>query len=136
MSISGENLTAIPADQLSGPQDLTVTTPLTEESSGLYVTSDSLKRMALQHLKTLMLTIPGERTHLPYFGVGIKRILFEQDTDSLRADLSSNIKSQISKYIPYIGIIDIVLSPVSDNNALSVNISFYITYETSIYGPF
>ena len=116
--------------------DITVTTPVTEEDGGMFMAADTLKDMALQHLKVLMLTNPGQMTMKPHLGVGISRILFEQDTMALRTDLVSVIKSQIGKYIPYITVADINLSPMSDDNTLSVGISFYISYETSVYGPY
>ena len=122
----------------SWAEDFTVTTPVTEEegSGGLFVTADTLNAMALQHLKTLMYTIPGERSMVPGFGVGIQRVLFEQDTISLRTDIVARIRGQIGTYIPYIIVENINVPPTTDNNVLSVGISFYVSHETSVYGPY
>ena len=52
----------------------------------------------------LILTSPGERVMTPNFGVGIKKYLFEMSNDQVFSAIDSNIREQVSIYLPYIRI--------------------------------
>tara|TARA_Y100000592_G_scaffold46384_1_gene73653 strand:+ start:40070 stop:40462 length:393 start_codon:yes stop_codon:yes gene_type:complete len=66
--------------------------------------------MIMQNLKMVILTAPGERAMDPEFGVGIKKFLFEPNTNSTYADIKSRIVSQVASYLSYLDIIDIAFS--------------------------
>ena len=55
-----------------------------------------------QNLKMLLLTSPGERIMDPFFGVGMRRFIFEQDHPNVYSDISSRIYQQVAKYLPYL----------------------------------
>ena len=66
----------------------------------------------------------------PEFGVGIKKYLFEQNTFSTRSDISSQIRRQAARYLPYITIEDIQFWDTEaemDSSTLSVAIFYNIT---------
>ena len=87
-----------------------------------------------QNLKMLLLTNPGERMMDPFFGVGIRKFLFEQGTSVVYGNLSSKIYEQAARYLPQINIKNILFneSPLlgenemTDSNILSVSIEFSI----------
>ena len=60
----------------------------------------------------VILTDPGERIMQSDFGVGIRRLLFEQNTPDTIHTIQRRIISQVSKYLPYIDLGDVqVFSP-------------------------
>ena len=63
-----------------------------------------------QNLKNLILTIPGERVMDPFFGVGLRTMLFEMDNVSLRGSISAKILQQVEFYMPHVEILDISFS--------------------------
>tara|TARA_R110000751_G_scaffold197862_1_gene302844 strand:- start:317 stop:724 length:408 start_codon:yes stop_codon:yes gene_type:complete len=94
-----------------------------------------------QNLKNLLLTIPGERIMDPIFGVGLPRFLFEQNDPSTYAEIRGKITEQVSKYLPFVRIDDVVFSSAtvsspdgflanpgknSDPNYLGVKITYTI----------
>lgn len=80
-----------------------------------------------QDFKMLLLTNPGERIMNPDFGVGIRNLLFEQDTQQLRERIISRITTQTQRYLSFISILDINLSGIGANeNEINVLITYYI----------
>ena len=64
----------------------------------------TLKQMARQNLKMIILTSPGERIMHPKFGVGLRRYLFMNNTQSTLSDMSRKIQEQVRIYLPNIKI--------------------------------
>ena len=98
---------------------------------GPYGLITDFSSLAKQNLKMLILTSPGERMMDTDFGVGLKKYLFEQNTQSTYSEIDSNIRQQVQRYLPYIGIDRIDFTVPEDNpdlfpNSLSVSILFTI----------
>ena len=83
---------------------------------------DSIK----QDFKMLMLTNPGERMMIPDYGVGLRQLLFSQNTDGLRESVVTRISSQLSRYMSFIRLMDVQIS-TSDTNENALNV--YIEYQ-------
>ncbi len=66
------------------------------------------EEVAKQNLLMVVMTNPGERIMFPEFGVGLKRLLFEQSDTGIKADIIASIKSQANIYLPYIIINDVM----------------------------
>ena len=79
----------------------------TTEVDGPFGLLTTLREVAAQNLKMLVLTSPGERVMDAKFGVGIRNYLFWQYTPATLSDITSRIKSQTGKYLPYIKIMDV-----------------------------
>ena len=117
-------------------EGLSVALPLSMDTvDGAYALNKSMRRMAEQNLKMILLTSPGERVMQPDFGVGIRNYLFEQNARGLTAGLKQRIQNQVTKYLPYMIITDLkVFSPtmveygpnVTDNTRLNVLISYAV----------
>lgn len=117
-------------------EGLSVALPLSMDTvDGAYALNKSMRRMAEQNLKMVLLTSPGERVMQPDFGVGIRNYLFEQNARGLTAGLKQRIQNQVTKYLPYMIITDLkVFSPtmveygpnVTDNTRLNVLISYAV----------
>jgi len=64
----------------------------------------TLKQMTRQNLKMIILTSPGERIMHPKFGVGLRRYLFMNNTQSTLSDISRRISEQVRTYLPSVNI--------------------------------
>ncbi len=117
-------------------EGLSVALPLTMDPvDGAYALNKSVRRMAEQNLKMVLLTAPGERVMSPDFGVGIRNYLFEQSGRGLTEAIRKRIKDQVTKYLPYLIITDLqIFNPtitgyapnVTDNTQLNILISYTV----------
>jgi len=88
--------------------------PLKKGQRDTYELYEDVKSQISFYLKNLLLTSPGENISDPEYGVGLRRYLFENNIDDIRSDISSQISLQISKYLPYLGVLDILVSSDED----------------------
>jgi len=100
---------------------------------GAYRLIKTYKELVKQNFKNLILTAPGERMMDTHFGVGIRNFLFRNDGPLLYSNIRSKINEQVSKYMPFVIIIDVsFVTPESggaqgmDNNFLSMKIEYAI----------
>ena len=105
--------------------------PLRRDFTDGYALNKNFRDLVKQNFKMLLLTIPGERMMMPKFGVGLKRYLFELNTQANSNIIQTEISTQVRCYLPYINleIIDIQSSntdPTISNNFLSVSIRYRI----------
>ena len=76
--------------------------PLHPSGQDGYALIKDYRTLVQQNLKCLLLTNPGERIMEPEFGVGLKRYLFELATIGLEQTIKQRISDQVSKYLPYV----------------------------------
>lgn len=102
--------------------------PLTKDANdGLYALNKTALESIKQDLKMLVLTNPGERMMDPNYGVGLRRILFEQNTPEVGRIISQSINKQVSIYMNFINVYDIqVFTPEGNENAIYVKLVFTI----------
>tara|TARA_Y100000593_G_C4284672_1_gene324752 strand:- start:671 stop:1066 length:396 start_codon:yes stop_codon:yes gene_type:complete len=98
--------------------------PLTySDDDGYYKLIKTVKDMASQNLKMLVLTNPGERIMDSEFGVGIRTFLFENNTPSTYEAIRVRILEQTKEYLNYIDIREISFNNNSESKAqLETNI--------------
>lgn len=116
--------------------------PLTiDQIDGAYGLLKDLRSLAQQNLKMLILTEKGERIMIPEYGVGLKRKLFENRSQSLELSIESAISSQVRKYLPYISIQNLqvkepedIIQNLSAEQAYEIQITYIIipTNETDV----
>ena len=78
--------------------------PLSRDPQDGYALNQTIRDVARQNLKMLVLTAPGERIMIPEFGVGLRNYLFENASDEIFFILKSRIMEQARTYLPYITI--------------------------------
>jgi len=88
----------------TGFQPLVINGNLERSTVDGFALVKSLKQNIKQNLKMLLLTSPGERVMFPRFGVGMRRYLFEMQSDEVFAAIDSKIREQVSIYLPYVKI--------------------------------
>lgn len=99
-----------------------------QTSDGLYELNKTLLDTIRQNFKMLILTNPGERIMDSNYGVGLKKLLFEQDTIDLRKKLTSRINNQVKNYMNFLVITDISISQPDSNqeNTMFVSIRYKV----------
>ena len=85
------------------------------------------KDHAKSKLINLLLTDPGERVYQPLFGVGLRRLLFEQEIDS--ETLRERVNNQAQIYIPEISVDNIEVRPDGHLVFLTVNYTLLFNNE-------
>lgn len=101
--------------------------PLKKDSLDGFATNKTLLDTIKQDFKMLMLTNPGERMMIPDYGVGLRSLLFSQNTDILKEQINNRIYDQISKYMNFINLLDIQITTSQINeNMLNVLIKYEI----------
>ena len=95
--------------------------PLTLDPDDGYTLTKTLKEVAKQNFKMLVLTNPGERMMDPEFGVGILAYLFENNSKATQGRIDARIREQTSKYLPYIQIESILFKSMEDRPELAEN---------------
>tara|TARA_Y100000592_G_scaffold101146_1_gene185989 strand:+ start:3585 stop:3998 length:414 start_codon:yes stop_codon:yes gene_type:complete len=74
------------------------------------------------NLLNLLLTEPGERVNEPDFGIGLKKLLFEQEIDLVI--LKEMIQSQIQRYIPDIKLNNVFTRLSEKGDILNVSLTY------------
>ena len=99
-----------------------------DKIDGAYALNKGIMDVVKQNFKMLMLTSPGEKMMDPTFGVGLRNYLFKQDIASLRSEISNKIVEQTRKYLNYINISEIIISPPESNdyNTLYISIRYFV----------
>lgn len=101
--------------------------PLKLSSEQGYFLISDLKSLSRQNFLMLLLTNPGERIMDGNFGVGIKKLLFENYSAFLKLNFEQRLKSQVSLYTPYINISNISYGNTDiDGSLLSIKITYFI----------
>jgi phage baseplate assembly protein W len=90
----------------------------------------SVQSSIWQDLKSLMLTIPGEKINDPDFGVGLQRYIFEQNSEALKQELRIVIGQKVARYMPFINIENILFT--EQENTLLLTIDYYIGSSVNI----
>ena len=75
-----------------------------DAKDGAYKLNKTLRDSVRQNLKNLILTAKGERVMLPDFGVGLRNFLFENFTPVVLTNISDEIRSQVSSYMPFVNV--------------------------------
>jgi len=106
---------------------INIVTPFVYDTSdGPYKTTKNSIEAVKQNLKVLFLTNPGERIMNLKYGIGIKRFLFENISQSLLQKIHENIYDQISRFMPYVKILKLETDFERMENAVKISLSFSV----------
>jgi phage baseplate assembly protein W len=127
-----DNSLVIPSDDqmLAAAPFLSVSLPIDKNSTNAsadgYQMIRGYRNLVKQNFKNLMLTSPGEKVMDPLFGVGVRKFLFELKELGVESKLEGRIHSQSRKYLSYITIRQVRFINSSNDNKLSVQVSYFI----------
>lgn len=102
------------------------------EGVGPYTPITDYLSLVKQNMKMVLLTSPGERVMIPEYGVGLKRFLFLQNTETTLDNMRERIAEQIQTYLPYVVIQDLRVTSGAElgsslqDNYVNVFIKYYI----------
>ena len=99
------------------------------DSVNMFKGTTTVKEQVKSNLINLLLTEPGERVNEPNFGVGLKKLLFEQSPNV--EVLKEKINTQIEFYIPTITLTDVSFTPSEDEYKLFILISYSFNLDGS-----
>ncbi len=106
---------------------LAVKLPITRDVVDGFEMIDDFESLIRQNLKMLVLTAPGERVMEPEFGVGVRKYLFENFTNTTASRISSKIREQVRIYMPAVKISNITVDTSSqDTNTLAVILKYSV----------
>lgn len=92
------------------------------KEDGFYVLTKTISQNIKQNFKNLILTSPGERVMIPDFGVGLRRMLFDNLSFQLKSEISDRIQSQVSQFMPFLNVNEIEFFDREDSpNAIQEN---------------
>lgn len=88
---------------------------------GPYELNSNLLDAVKQNFKMLLLTSPGERIMEPEFGVGLRRFLFENMSETAFGQVVDKMKEQISIYMPIINLTGVDFITSDEDPSLHFN---------------
>ena len=99
-------------------------------NDGVFFQSYTTKEQVKSNLINLLLTDRGERINELEFGVGIRRLIFEQDVD--QDQLENRISEGIDEFIPEIELMDLQINKNPNSHILNIVISYrlLLDYDT------
>jgi phage baseplate assembly protein W len=77
-------------------------------------------------LQNLFMTFPGERFFSPDIGSKISRSLFQNMSSIEASVIKDEIKYTIETYEPRVDLIDVIVTPMFDDNAFDVTLIYNI----------
>ena len=92
------------------------------DNVNMFKGTQTLKEQVKSNLINLLLTEQGERVNEPNFGVGLKRLLFEQNIN--KENLEEKINFQIGFYIPEITLMSVSVGSIDNENKVYLTISY------------
>ena len=103
-------------------QDVTIGVRFPLNDINMFKGTQTFKEQVKSNLLNLLLTEQGERVNEPNFGVGLKRLLFEQNIN--KENLEEKINFQIGFYIPEITLMSVSVGSIDDKNKVYLTISY------------
>lgn len=101
--------------------------PLKLDNRQGYTMIEDLKGLVVQNFLMLLLTNPGERIMDSKFGIGLKKMLFENYSPATIILFEQRLEGQVKVHMPYINIMNIDYGDTNqDQSLLSIKFKIYI----------
>ena len=90
-----------------------------KEAYGFFTQNRSYYEQLQDNIKTLLMTIKGERLGNPTFGSNLMRVLFEpNEPDILKVKVEETINEALSEYLPFVTLVETKVT----NNGHTLNV--------------
>ena len=100
--------------------------PVERDPEEGYILNKTYRALVKQNLKNLVLTAPGERIMDPEFGVGLRNYLFLNNTLDTHRKLKTAIRQQVSKYLPFVKLVEVDVAAPDETNLMRVKINYRV----------
>ena len=107
--------------------EIGVAFPLDE--TNMFKGTETIREQAKANILNVLMTYPGERINLPNFGVGIKKLIFEQNIDL--ETLKTKIQSQINKFVPNIRLLTVKTGTSEDEHTIFISLTYSYNLDNS-----
>ena len=107
--------------------EIGVAFPLNE--TNMFKGTENVREQAKADILNVLLTYPGERINLPTFGLGIKRLLFEQNINL--ESLKTKTQSQIDRFVPNIKLSSIRAGKSEDEHTMFISLTYKYILDNS-----
>lgn len=91
-------------------------------ANSVFYSSFTTQEQAKSNLINVLLTEPGERVMEPNFGVGLKKLLFENQIKE--DEIEGRIKDQCAFYVPEVDITNLIIQLIPDNHTLYIRLTY------------
>lgn len=98
--------------------------PFGLDSNGHPAVTQSPDIQAMQHVKSVVATNPGERVMLPDYGVPVRGYLFQPDPELITLKINRDVTIQLARWEPAISVLGIRASPDSDFGLAEIEVDF------------
>ena len=105
-------------------KDITIGVALPLDETNMFKGTKTTTEQSKTNLISLLLTYPGERINLPSYGVGLKKLLFEQKIDL--PTLQDKIEKQVEFYLPNLNIREVTTDMSEDEHTIFINIAYNV----------
>lgn len=85
-----------------------------------------------ESIMRILMTSPGERVGQPFFGVGLKRQLFDLVDDITLQNLEEIIREQVEIYEPRVTLNQVNISTNQEENRVNIQLSYKIIDEPEL----
>ena len=107
--------------------EIGVAFPLDE--TNMFKGTETIREQAKANILNVLMTYPGERINLPNFGVGVKKLIFEQNIDL--ETLKTKIQSQINKFVPNIRLLTVKTGTSEDEHTIFISLTYSYNLDNS-----
>ena len=98
--------------------------PFSLDSNGHLATTQSPDKQAMQHVKSIVATNPGERVMLPDYGVPVREYMFHPDPDLITMKINRDVMVQMARWEPAITVLGVRATPNSDFGLAEIDVDF------------
>jgi phage baseplate assembly protein W len=90
------------------------------------------KELIAESITRIIMTNPGERVGLPFFGVGLRNLIFEEINELVSEELIERITRQCNTYEPRAKITTLDIIKDEEKNMINVKLGFTMVEETNV----
>ena len=111
---------------------LGITLPIKRGKTGYFEQAFDVNTQVRSNLINLLLTRKGERVFQPDFGSNIHDLVFTQMDEAYNNAVKSSIQSAVSKWMPFLNIVEQNVIRDDDRNSTLVQVTFSLRANADI----
>ena len=104
--------------------------PFPFNGDGVFRQTFTTKEQVKSNLINLLLTDKGERPMMPTFGVGIRKLLFEQNIQ--KESLQTRIENAIARYIPEVTLNRLEVNMNDNTHVLTIHLLYSVAWDRTV----